>query len=140
MRFSRLLQSEPEDYAITCDLLRWLQKACILHEMNRQAIMDDGRAVKQFKILIEHSDPEVVKHACALFRFLILDDDIRVEFGKAHEHARTLATEMLPDITKLLFSEFVLSSTILVILQIFLFQSLNQTRTSSATSSSPSPP
>lgn len=99
----KLLQSESEDCAITCDLLRWLQKACILHEMNRQAIMDDGRTVKQFKILIEHSDPEVVKHACALFRFLILDDDIRVEFGKAHEHARTLATEMLPDITKLLF-------------------------------------
>lgn len=99
----RLLQSERENPSVTCDLLRWLQKACILHEMNRQAIMDEGGAVKQFKVLIEHSDPEVVKHACALFRFVILDDDIRVEFGKAHEHARTLATEMLPDITKLLF-------------------------------------
>ncbi|KAL9699821.1 hypothetical protein quinque_003262 [Culex quinquefasciatus] len=99
----RLLQSESGDNAVTCDLLRWLQKACILHEMNRQTIMDDGRVVKQFKRLIENSDSEVVKHACALFRFLILDDDIRVEFGKAHEHARTLANEMLPDITKLLF-------------------------------------
>lgn len=99
----RLLQSESGDSAVTCDLLRWLQKACILHEMNRQTIMDDGRVVKQFKRLIENSDSEVVKHACALFRFLILDDDIRVEFGKAHEHARTLANEMLPDITKLLF-------------------------------------
>ncbi|KAL1392845.1 hypothetical protein pipiens_000360, partial [Culex pipiens pipiens] len=99
----RLLQSESGDDAVTCDLLRWLQKACILHEMNRQTIMDDGRVVKQFKRLIENSDSEVVKHACALFRFLILDDDIRVEFGKAHEHARTLANEMLPDITKLLF-------------------------------------
>ncbi|XP_038121266.1 armadillo repeat-containing protein 6 homolog [Culex quinquefasciatus] len=99
----RLLQSESGDDAVTCDLLRWLQKACILHEMNRQTIMDDGRVVKQFKRLIENNDSEVVKHACALFRFLILDDDIRVEFGKAHEHARTLANEMLPDITKLLF-------------------------------------
>lgn len=106
MNSSRLLQSESGDNAVTCDLLRWLQKACILHEMNRQTIMDDGRVVKQFKRLIENSDSEVVKHACALFRFLILDDDIRVEFGKAHEHARTLANEMLPDITKLLFSEF----------------------------------
>uniref|UniRef100_A0A8D8HL46 Armadillo repeat-containing protein 6 homolog n=1 Tax=Culex pipiens TaxID=7175 RepID=A0A8D8HL46_CULPI len=99
----RLLQSESGDDAVTCDLLRWLQKACILHEMNRQTIMDDGRVVKQFKRLIENSDSEVVKQACALFRFLILDDDIRVEFGKAHEHARTMANEMLPDITKLLF-------------------------------------
>ncbi|XP_039434242.1 armadillo repeat-containing protein 6 homolog [Culex pipiens pallens] len=99
----RLLQSESGDDAVTCDLLRWLQKACILHEMNRQTIMDDGRVVKQFKRLIENNDSEVVKQACALFRFLILDDDIRVEFGKAHEHARTMANEMLPDITKLLF-------------------------------------
>lgn len=98
----RLLKSETEK-AILCDLLRWLQKACILHEMNRQTIMDDAIILKQFKVLINHDDPEMIRSVCALFRYLILDDDIRVEFGKAHEHARTLATEMLTDITKLLF-------------------------------------
>lgn len=39
-----------------------------------------------------------------MFRYLILDDDIRVEFGKAHEHARTIAAEVLVEITTLLTS------------------------------------
>lgn len=33
---------------------------------------------------------------------MILDDDIRVEFSKAHEHARTIAAEVLTEITELL--------------------------------------
>lgn len=99
----RLLKTE-SDNALVSDLLRWLQKACILHERNRQMIMEDVSIVKQFKILVGNDDAEVVKNVCALFRYLILDDDIRVEFGKAHEHARTLAVETLTDVTKLLFS------------------------------------
>lgn len=104
-----LLQIET-DKALVSDLLRWLQKACILHETNRQMIMGDGSIVKQFKTLIGHEEAEVVKNVCALFRFLILDDDIRVEFGKAHDHARTLAAETLTDVTKLLFSMYSFSS------------------------------
>ncbi|XP_053687584.1 armadillo repeat-containing protein 6 homolog [Sabethes cyaneus] len=99
---SRLLKTET-DIVVVCELLRWLQKACVLHEMNRQMIMDDQGCLKQFKILVDSDAAEIVKNVCTLFRFLILDDDIRVEFGKAHEHARTLATETLADITKLLF-------------------------------------
>ncbi|XP_058834960.1 armadillo repeat-containing protein 6 homolog [Topomyia yanbarensis] len=98
----RLLATE-SDTAIICDLLRWLQKACLLHESNRQMIMEDVRSVKQFKILLLHDAVEVIKNVCALFRFLVLDDDIRVEFGKAHEHARTLGMETITDVTKLLF-------------------------------------
>jgi hypothetical protein len=33
---------------------------------------------------------------------LFFSDDIRVEFGKAHEHARLIGQETLPDLTKLL--------------------------------------
>lgn len=72
--------------------------------MNRQMIMEDSPTLKHLKTLVGHDESEVVKNVCALFRYLILDDDIRVEFGKAHEHARTLAVETLTDITKLLFS------------------------------------
>ncbi|XP_055534284.1 armadillo repeat-containing protein 6 homolog [Wyeomyia smithii] len=99
---TRLLMTET-NVAIVCDLLRWLQKTCILHEMNRHLIMDDELCLKQLKMLLDHDANEIVKNVCLLFRYLILDDDIRVEFGKAHEHARTLATETLADITKLLF-------------------------------------
>lgn len=31
-----------------------------------------------------------------------MDDDIRVEFGKAHEHARIIASEVIVGLTKLL--------------------------------------
>lgn len=37
-----------------------------------------------------------------MFRHLILDDDVRIEFSKAHEHARTIAAEVLIDLTQLL--------------------------------------
>lgn len=43
-----------------------------------------------------------LKEICTLFRYLILDDDIRIEFGKAHDHARLIASECLEDITMLL--------------------------------------
>ncbi|XP_058466628.1 armadillo repeat-containing protein 6 homolog [Malaya genurostris] len=98
----RFLVTESET-TVLCDLLRWLQKACVLHETNRQMIMGDDRSVKQFKTLLQHDAADVIKNVCALFRFLVLDDDIRVEFGKAHEHARTLGTETVTDVTKLLF-------------------------------------
>lgn len=39
---------------------------------------------------------------CSLFRHLILDDDVRIEFSKAHEHARTIAADVLIELTRLL--------------------------------------
>lgn len=45
---------------------------------------------------------QVLKETCAVFRSLILDDDVRVEFSKAHEHARAIAVEVLITLTKLL--------------------------------------
>lgn len=35
-------------------------------------------------------------------RHLILDDDVRVEFSKAHDHARAIAVEVLAELTELL--------------------------------------
>lgn len=37
-----------------------------------------------------------------MFRHLVLDDDVRIEFSKAHEHARTIAAECLIQLTQLL--------------------------------------
>uniref|UniRef100_A0A182IYR4 Uncharacterized protein n=1 Tax=Anopheles atroparvus TaxID=41427 RepID=A0A182IYR4_ANOAO len=91
-----------EDGKIICALLKWLQKACILHEMNRQLIMEENLTIPTIKIFLERSEPEIVRNACTLFRYLVLDDDIRVEFGKAHEHARQLAAESLAEISQLL--------------------------------------
>jgi armadillo repeat-containing protein 6 len=54
------------------------------------------------KPLLARDEIEIIKNVCTCFRFLILDDDIRVEFGKAHEHARLIATECIVDMTYLL--------------------------------------
>uniref|UniRef100_A0A182PMV7 LRRK2 ARM repeat domain-containing protein n=1 Tax=Anopheles epiroticus TaxID=199890 RepID=A0A182PMV7_9DIPT len=90
------------DVKVACELLKWLQKACILHEMNRQMIMEENLTIPTLKPFLVRTEPEVIRNTCALFRYLILDDDIRVEFGKAHEHARSLAAETLTEITQLL--------------------------------------
>lgn len=37
-----------------------------------------------------------------MFRHLILDDDIRIEFSKAHDHARAIAADVLAELTELL--------------------------------------
>lgn len=86
---------------ITCLTLQWLQKACIMHEMNRQNIMNSS-IVKLLKPLLGKDNPRVVRELTAVFRFLVLDDDIRVEFGCAHEHARQIANEVLLELVELL--------------------------------------
>lgn len=45
---------------------------------------------------------QLLREACSVFRHLILDDDIRVEFSKAHEHARAIASDVLIELTELL--------------------------------------
>ena len=82
--------------------MKWIQKACLLHEMNRQLIVNEDILVKHLKPLLTRTEPEVVKNICTCFRFLVLDDDIRVEFGKAHDHARMIANECLVGLTQLM--------------------------------------
>lgn len=45
---------------------------------------------------------QVLKETCAVFRHLILDDDLRVEFSESHKHAKTIAENVLVDLTHLL--------------------------------------
>lgn len=73
-----------------------------MHEMNRQLILNEDILVKHLKPLLQSEEKEIVRHICTCFRFLILDDDIRVEFGKAHDHARLIAQECLVELTQLM--------------------------------------
>lgn len=70
--------------------------------MNRQLIVNEDILVKHLKPLLARTEPEVIKNICICFRFLILDDDIRVEFGKAHDHARLIAQGCLVQLTQLM--------------------------------------
>lgn len=91
-----------KDPHIVCDILKWIQKACLLHELNRQLIINEEILIKHLKPLLSSDETDIVKNVCTCIRFLILDDDIRVEFGKAHEHARMIANECLIDLTQLM--------------------------------------
>ena len=44
----------------------------------------------------------LICEVCMVIRALVLDDDIRVEFGKAHDHAKLLADLYLTDLIQLL--------------------------------------
>lgn len=69
--------------------------------MNRQLIINEDILISHLKPLLARNETNIVRNVCACFRFLILDDDIRVEFGKAHEHARLIASECLVELTQL---------------------------------------
>lgn len=91
------------DVQLKCDVLQLIIKACIMHETNRQNIMNVG-IMTHLQPLLSYDQDFVIKYVCQLFRCLILDDDIRVEFGKAHDHAKAIASLVLSDLTKLLIS------------------------------------
>ncbi|XP_032570266.1 armadillo repeat-containing protein 6 homolog [Drosophila sechellia] len=97
----KLLALKVESEEVTLLTLQWLQKACIMHEMNRQNIMNTA-ALKLMKPLLGEGKDRLVRELTAVFRFLVLDDDIRVEFGCAHEHARQIAGEVLIPLVELL--------------------------------------
>ena len=97
----KLIEEYASNSEVTCLCLQWLSKACIMHETNRQNIMN-ANIISYVKPFVTSDNPEVIRNVCSVLRHLILDDDIRVEFGKAHEHARIIAIEVLEQLTKLL--------------------------------------
>lgn len=73
--------------------------------MNRQKIFDTNIFEKLKKILVrEDVGAHEIKDACSVIRALVLDDDIRHEYGKAHEHATIMAKGALDVLTELLTS------------------------------------
>ncbi|KAG6799120.1 armadillo repeat-containing protein 6 [Apis mellifera caucasica] len=98
----QILDNYPDIPTLQC-LLRWIRECCIKHENNRQNIFNADIFNKLKKILIRDnaSGPEL-RDACAVIRALVLDDDIRHEYGKAHEHASIIAKGALNVLTGLM--------------------------------------
>jgi hypothetical protein len=95
-----------ESDSIKQQALRWARQCCLMHESNRQMIIEFEIGVKLNDMMVG-ATPVLVRHACMVMRCLVLDDDIRVPFGKAHEHARLIACDYggLKTITQLLNSK-----------------------------------
>lgn len=75
--------------------------------MNRQEIFN-AEVLPKLKRIVEREDVSgsELRDACSIMRGLVLDDDLRHEFGKAHEHATQIARETLETLTKLLPREY----------------------------------
>lgn len=82
-------------------ILKWIKECCIMHEMNRQNIFQAG-VLSHLKAPLESNDLSLIRDVLGVLRALVLDDDVRVEFGKAHDHARVIASDTLSSITGLL--------------------------------------
>ena len=56
--------------------------------LGKKLIQKLAKVLQNFK-----TQGPIVKEVCQLFRVLTLDDDPRVPFGKAHDHAKMIVTE-----------------------------------------------
>lgn len=110
----RILEKHHDITTLQC-LLRWIRECCIKHELNRQKIFNANIFDKLKKILVREDVSVLeIKDACSVIRALVLDDDIRHEYGKAHEHATFIAKGALDILTGLLSSRLYLNSPTIV--------------------------
>lgn len=89
------------DFDVKKLTLKWIKNCCVLHENNRQNIFN-ANILDKLKDLLNDGSSDILREVLAVCRALVLDDDIRVEFGKAHEHARIIASEILCPLTQLM--------------------------------------
>lgn len=102
---SNITKDKPSRTIVQC--LHWIRECCIKHEQNRQKIFN-ANVFDRVKQIIMHKDASIleIKEACSVIRALILDDDIRHEYGNAHEHAVFMAQNSLDILVKLLNSNY----------------------------------
>lgn len=67
----------------------------------RQHIFD-ADILEHLKKLLNQPTSTLLREVLAVLRALVLDDDVRVEYGRAHDHARVIASDTLCVITNLL--------------------------------------
>ncbi|XP_047364774.1 armadillo repeat-containing protein 6 homolog [Vespa velutina] len=97
-----ILDKQEDKLVLQC-LLHWIRACCIKHEANRQNIFNADIFNRLKKILTrDDATASEVRDACSVIRALVLDDDIRHEYGKAHEHATVIARGALDVLTGLL--------------------------------------
>ncbi|XP_057370996.1 armadillo repeat-containing protein 6-like [Daphnia carinata] len=78
-------------------VLNVLCHSCRMHENNRESFMANFKLAARIRKLLEsppsRNHAEVVVKCCQLIRAVVSDDDVRVEFGRAHEYACMIAEQ-----------------------------------------------
>ncbi|RMB89783.1 hypothetical protein DUI87_33798 [Hirundo rustica rustica] len=88
------LRERREDAELTLAGLRCVRNACLKHERNRQDFVKAGILPLLTGAIVQHGDSaDVVRTAASALRVMTFDDDIRVPFGHAHDHAKMIVLE-----------------------------------------------
>ncbi|XP_061879515.1 armadillo repeat-containing protein 6 isoform X1 [Entelurus aequoreus] len=89
-----VLKKHRADEAVTQAAVCAVRHCCLKHEQNRQDLVKAGVLPLLTGAVKQHSGcAEVVKEASAALRVMTFDDDVRVTFGHAHEHAKSIVLE-----------------------------------------------
>lgn len=92
--FCQQIKDKVGEPAVLCGILKLLFNCCLKHESNRQTNVNHGIVELVTDVLQRHkSEADLVKQSCALLRVLTFDDDIRVPYGRAHDHAKKIVTD-----------------------------------------------
>lgn len=79
---------------LICSGIRCIRHACLKHEQNRQSLVKAGVLPLLTGAIVRHSRcADVVREASWALRIMTFDDDIRVPFGNAHDHAKLIVQE-----------------------------------------------
>uniref|UniRef100_A0A8C5WGW0 Armadillo repeat containing 6 n=1 Tax=Leptobrachium leishanense TaxID=445787 RepID=A0A8C5WGW0_9ANUR len=88
------LQSHASNVEVTLLAVRLTRHVCLKHEQNRQDLVKAGILGHLTTAIENHgADPDVVRETCSALRILTFDDDIRVPFGHAHDHAKMIVLD-----------------------------------------------
>uniref|UniRef100_A0A8C8RU37 Armadillo repeat containing 6 n=1 Tax=Pelusios castaneus TaxID=367368 RepID=A0A8C8RU37_9SAUR len=90
----QILKANADDVEMTLAGIRCVRQACLKHEQNRQDLVKGGVLPLLTGSIVRHGDcAGVVREACSALRIMTFDDDIRVPFGNAHDHAKMIVSE-----------------------------------------------
>ncbi|NWZ41257.1 ARMC6 protein, partial [Brachypodius atriceps] len=90
----RSLRERRGDAEVTLAGLRCVRHGCLKHERNRQDFVKAGILPLLTGAIIQHGhSADVVRTAASALRVMTFDDDIRVPFGHAHDHAKMIVLE-----------------------------------------------
>lgn len=89
-----VLRKYQADTSVTRVAICVVRRCCLKHEQNRQDLVKGGILPLLTGAIRQHSAcAELVKEASAALRVMTFDDDVRVTFGQAHEHAKSIVLE-----------------------------------------------
>ncbi|NXA14083.1 ARMC6 protein, partial [Sapayoa aenigma] len=90
----RALRERRDDAELALAGIRCVRNACVKHEQNRQDFVKGGILPLLTAAIVQHGhSADLVRTAASALRVMTFDDDIRVPFGHAHDHAKMIVLE-----------------------------------------------